>query len=123
MAVNDALRIELDGLKETRDSLLATARGLSAQGGLRGVVAKGTLRAHGYVSKIVHVAIGRLKNSLFPTVEGSGNNVFGVIGTNVVYAPFEHDRGGAHAFFERTVNEEGPAIVQMMENDLFKGLA
>lgn len=119
--MNDALQVELDGLKETQDALVIALHNVSAQGGLREVVAKGTLRAHAYASKIVHVDTGRLKNSLFPIVEGSGNDVFGVVGTNVAYAPYEHERGGKHAFFARTETEDGPAIIAMMQNDLLRG--
>lgn len=107
----------LDDLKEFQDSLLMTLRGLTEPGWV-GILGKATLRAHAYASKIVHVVTGRLKNSLFPRVVGSGNNAYGSVMTNVAYAGAEHDRGGEHAFFERTIDEDGPGIVEMVDRDV-----
>jgi phage gpG-like protein len=73
------------------------------------------LRAHRYAVGITHVDTGRLKNSHFPSVQAAGNQVYGVVGTNVYYAIYEHNRGGEHAFYKRTAKEEGPAIVAEME--------
>ena len=115
------LEIEIRGLREAQARLERLLEEVSAQGGLEGIVAKGTLRAHRYTVGITHVwheRGGRLKNSHFPRVQTAGNQVYGTVGTNVVYAPIEHARGGAHSFYARTVAEEGAAIVAMMEHDI-----
>lgn len=112
------IEIEIRGLRETQERMERLLEAVSAQGDLEGIVAKGTLRAHRYVVGITHVISGRLKNSHFPRVQVAGNQVYGVVGTNVVYAPIEHNRGGTHAFYARTVAEDGAGIVAMMEHDI-----
>ena len=86
--------------------------------GLEGTVAKATLRAHRYMGRIVHVRTGRLKNSLMPSVHTRGNSALGTVGTGVEYAQKEHDRGGDHAFAQRTVDEEGGNIAAMFQRDV-----
>lgn len=112
------LYLELRGLRETQDRLEKNLGAVASADGLEAIWAKATLRAHRYANMVVHVQTGRLKNSLFPRVQRRMNGIYGVIGTNVWYAPIEHDRGGSHSFFERTVTEDGPGIVQMVERDM-----
>jgi len=111
------LDLEIKGLKETQDRLVQLLAQVTGHG-WEAIVSKATLRAHRYATMITHVDTGRLKNSLFPRVHSRGNTAYGVIGTNVVYAPYEHARGGSHAFFARTVDEEGPAIVDQVNQDV-----
>lgn len=110
-----SIDLEIRGLRETRARLKQALERLSANGDLEALVAAATLRAHRYTVGITHVDTGRLKNSHFPTVQAAGNQVYGVVGTNVVYAIYEHNRGGSHAFYKRTVKEEGPAIIAELE--------
>ncbi len=118
--MSDDLRLELEGLEETQRVLREAAEAVSADGGLEGVIAKGMLRAWRYAVAIVHVLTGRLKNSLHGRVHRRGNDVYGLIYSNVIYARREHELGGEHAYFQRTIDEEGPAIVEMMQNDLYR---
>lgn len=115
-----AIEADIRGLKETQERMAALLQEISAGGGLEAIMARATLRAHRYATMIVHVDTGRLKNSLFPRVSVKGNDVYGIVGTNVVYAPFEEGRGGDHAFFGRTMEEEGPAIVDQVRQDVKK---
>lgn len=114
----DDVNIEIEGLKEVQDKMAQLLQEIGAGEGLDAIIARATLRAHRYASMVVHVDTGRLKNSLHPRVEGKGNNVYGVVGTNVAYAPFEHARGGDHAFFTRTAKEDGPGIVKQIRDDV-----
>lgn len=79
---------------------------------------------HRYASGIVHVDTGRLKNSLFvaPPVQQQ-NALVGAVATNVEYAIYEHNRGGDHAFFQRTIEEEGPAVNDLFSASLGGGLS
>lgn len=123
--MND-IEIEIKGLRETQARMERLLEEISAQGGLEAIVAKGTLRAHRYavgITHVWHIHGGRLKNSHFPRVQAAGNQVHGVVGTNVVYAPIEHNRGRTHAFYARTVAEDGAAIVAMMEQDIADAIA
>ena len=113
-----SVEAEIKGLEETQERMATLLQEISAGGGLEAIIAKATLRAHRYATMIVHVDTGRLKNSLFPRVSTRGNDVYGIVGTNVVYAPIEEGRGGEHAFFGRTVDEDGPAIVEQVRRDV-----
>jgi len=112
------IEIEIKGLAETQARMERLLEEISAQGGLEAIIAKGTLRAHRYAVGITHFISGRLRNSHFPQVTATANQVYGTIGTNVAYAMIEHNRGGDHAFYERTVSEDGAGITAMMENDI-----
>lgn len=108
--------VEVRGLEQAQTLLAEQQRRIDPQDGLRSTMALAAGMLHRYATAIIHVVTGRLKNSLFWAVESRGNSVIGQIGTNVEYAPYEHARGGSHAFFDRTVREEGPAV-----NSLFAG--
>lgn len=115
-----AMSADVRGLAEAQAELQRLAMATSAQpdGGLRTNILLGLLQLQRYALGIVHVDTGRLKNSIFTDDETRGNNVIGYVATNVEYAPAEHARGGSHAFFQRTVGEEGPNVA----NDLFRGI-
>ena len=112
MSAKTKLDAEIKGLKETVARLRKAISDLSFDGELGALVARATLRAHRYATKITHVKTGRLKNSHFPAVTVTSNEVFGVIGNNVAYAAIEAERGGEHDFYGRTEKEEGPKIVK-----------
>lgn len=119
MASRQGYRIDVKGLNEAVQSLQGLITGLEPSGELETIIAKATARAHRYSSSIVHVDTARLKNSLYPRVHSSKNNVYGIVGTNVAYALYEHERGGSHAYFQRTIDEEGNAIM----SDIDQGIA
>ena len=104
-------------LDQVQRAMTEGTRKLSGPG-LEGTVAKATLRAHRYMSRVVHVDTGRLKNSFFPSVHTRGNSALGTVGTGVDYAEKEHGRGGEHAFAQRTIDEEGDNIRAMFDRDV-----
>lgn len=109
------MEADVRGLREAQQGLQQLQANTSPDG-MRGRVQLAIGQLHRYASVIVHVLTGRLKNSLFMDIETAGNDVIGYVATNVDYAPIEDARGGDHAFFGRTVAEEGPRVV----NDLFR---
>ncbi len=109
------MEADVRGLREAQQGLQQLQANTSPDG-MRGRVQLAIGQLHRYASAIVHVLTGRLKNSLFMDIETAGNDVIGYVATNVEYAPIEDARGGDHAFFGRTVAEEGPRVV----NDLFR---
>jgi hypothetical protein len=118
--MSDDLQMEIEGLAEAQAALRQATAAVSAQGGLAGAIAKGTLRAQRYAVGIVHVLTGRLKNSLHTRMVGQGSNqVYGLLYSNVVYAAREDALGGSHAYMARTQREEGPAILSGIRNDLY----
>ncbi len=106
--------VDVQGLKAVQDELQALTMQASVGQGLRANMNKALLMLQRYALGIVHVDTGRLKNSLFTEIVERGNDLTGYLATNVAYAAAEEGRDGDHAFFGRTVREEGPAV-----NDLF----
>jgi len=102
---DDAIKIEVKNLREVRRAMTRTIQALEPKG-TQGAVAFATLGLHRFMSAIVHVRTGRLKNSLFPEVTETQGRIF----TNVNYAPYEEARGGTHAFMTRTEKEGAPGI-------------
>lgn len=78
-----------------------------------------TIEAHRYAQNVVHVWSGALQSALRMQVQGQRGLVFvdgsvvnPITGDSVAsYYVKEHERGGDHAFFERTVMEAGETIM------------
>lgn len=113
---NDYFTVQMRGLDAIEQEVERLRRETSPDEGLRDTMELALGMLHRYATGIVHVISGRLKNSLFREVEPrTGNDLVGHVATNVEYSISEERRGGRHAFFGRTVQEEGPAV-----NDLFR---
>jgi hypothetical protein len=89
--------------------------------------------AERYASGITHQDTATLWGSyIFDTSElQSHNRIYIHIDPSVVnprgqrpvkYGPYEHARGGEHAFFRRTVNERGDFILEGGMNRIARGL-
>ncbi len=109
MAKTGALmRLEARNLKRVQTQMLRAARELQPGNAAGEAIQFVTLGMHRYMTIIVHVRIGRLKNSLFPEINGLRGRIF----TNVIYAPYEEARGGTHAFMERTAKQAYPPLAK-----------
>lgn len=106
------MAISVVGIDEYMRELERIRREVSPEG-LRASMDLAAGMAHRYAAGVVHVDTGRLKNSLYWDVSRNAQSVIGRVATNVEYAPFEHQRGGTHAFFDRTVEEEGANIQRL----------
>lgn len=102
---NDAIKIDVKNLAKVQRAMRSAIQKLEPAG-TQGAVAFATLGLHRFMTAIVHVRTGRLKNSLFPEVTETQGRIF----TNVNYAPYEEARGGEHAFMTRTEKEGAPGI-------------
>jgi len=117
---NDLFRVELverAGLSDLEAAQRELARlqyETDPRQGLRHTLRLALGMLHRYATGIVHVDTGRLKNSIFWEDDLAPNGLVGQVATNLSYAQWEEWRGGDHAFFARTVREEGPHV-----NDLF----
>lgn len=111
--------MHVKGLKEAQRAMVNTVAALEPNGPAQAAIQFATLGAHRYMTTIVHVRTGRLKNSLFPEIDG----LTGEIITNVNYAPYEEARGGPHAFMQRTQDEQMPQLaektMQLFETAVF----
>ena len=103
-------RLEIEGLAETQRRLSRVIEALEPDQ-TRPLLSMGILRLHRYMTGIVQVDTGRLKNSLHPFVEDDSAE----IRTSVVYAlPLEFMAGGKYSYIRRTAREEGPAVAEQM---------
>lgn len=108
------IREELRNLARVQRAMRRAMEAMQPSGDAQAAVQFATLRLHRYMTSIVHVDTGRLKNSLFPKIDG----LRGMIFTNVNYAAYEENRPGGkpgkggHAFMRRTMSEDGPAATE-----------
>lgn len=92
---------------------------LQPSGALGQLIKDVTLDLHRYDISIVHVDTGALKQAQRMRVEGAYGEVFiDPYAVNrkgqrpIVYGPFEHARGGDHAFMDRTIAEYWPQVAR-----------
>lgn len=115
------MNVTVEGLEEAQRMVQAQQLAASERGGLYGAMAQALGQLHRYAAIIVHVRTGRLKNSLFTEIKAGNNSLRGYVATNVVYAIEEERRGGAHAFFTRTVRDEAPRLNSIFSASLQGG--
>lgn len=81
-------------------------------------IQEATADAHRYAVALTHVDTGSLRASHRMEVDGLQGRVYLAPEAvnprsrqkTAVYGYYEHERGGSHAFYERTVNERGAQI-------------
>lgn len=111
-----AVGVSIRGIPEAQEAMVKAARAVSAKGGLQKAVKAATLHLQQYAVSITHVDTGALRASHVPEVRGTR----GLIYPNPTavrsdgkkpadYGIYEHRRGGAHAFYARTIAESGKA--------------
>lgn len=83
-----AIRAEVRGLRETQRKLEQVVRDLEGNGELFDGIRKATLMVMRDARILAPVHTGRLRASITPEVRRQGLMYEGVVGTNVVYAPY-----------------------------------
>lgn len=126
------VRLDIKGIQEVQAANNRMIAAMKPRGALGKAVQRGTIRAHRYAVAITHVDTGALRASHRMRSERRGlrGRIFIDPGSrnprsNVrpyQYGVYEHDRGGEHAFYERTVVEEGPRILDDMGKTIVKAL-
>jgi len=87
------VKAEIRGLKETQDKMEQMVRDLHGDAMLTGM-RNATMLVYRDAVKNAPVDTGRLRASITPAVRVEGTTVVGVVGSNVLYAPFmEHGTG------------------------------
>jgi hypothetical protein len=123
----------IEGLQEAQAAMNQLTTELQPRGAYGKAVQFVTVGALGYWMRIVHVdtgayrASGRMRVELSAQPRGlvfvdqaARNPRSGKLVRD--YAIVEEQRGGSHAAFARTVNEEGPRLVQQAGRILMEGL-
>lgn len=112
------IKLTITGLQEVmarNDRRIARLRSNSDLGR---AIQGATAEAHRYAVAVTHVDTGSLRASHRMEVNGLHGRVYLAPEAinprsrqkTSVYGYYEHERGGEHAFYERTVNERGPEI-------------
>lgn len=113
--------LTITGLQEAQRANLHNIQAMRPTGALGRAIRWGGTEAHRYAVFVTHVDTGALRASHRIKVETARAEVY--IDPNAInprgqrpadYGVVEHERGGGHAFYDRTENERGPFIVQRM---------
>lgn len=108
------IRTEIQGLQDAQDAMLRGVLALRPEGALGEAVKATAIRLHRYASAITHVDTGALRLShTIRLAKGQAEIFINPAARNprggrpAVYGPYEHARGGTHAFYRRTVTDRG----------------
>jgi hypothetical protein len=112
------VKITIEGLQEAQDDNAKRIAALKPDGLLGQVIKDATVEAHRYAVAITHMDTGTLRASQRMKIKGRRGEIFIDPGARnprsktppAEYGRYEHGRGGSHAFYDRTVSEEGPKI-------------
>lgn len=116
--------VTIEGIQEVQDANLQRIAAMKPAGAMGKAIKYGAIRLHRYAVAITHVwkyKGGGLRASHRMAVEGASAKIY-IDPTTInprgqrpsIYGPYEHARGGTHAFYNRTVAEEGPATGKRM---------
>lgn len=104
----------VQGMQEAQAALRQVERAAKAGGPLERVVGYAATRLHRYAVGITHVDSGELKGAHRVRMAGTRAEIY--IAPDAAndhgqrpaeYGVYEHERGGDHAFYRRTVDEMG----------------
>jgi len=110
--------LTITGIQEAQRANLAAVAALRPSGVFGRAVIYAATAAHRYAVAITHVDTGALRASHRIEVKGLQGRIYidpGSVNPRsgqkpVVYGPYEHARGGSHAFYQRVVDEKGGEI-------------
>lgn len=126
--------LSIQGLQEAQRDNLRMIRSLQPDGSMGQAVQVATVDMQRYAVSVTHVDSGALRAShridysnsydearanIF--IDPSARNPRSRALTSV-YGPVEEARGGSHAFYERTMDEEGDRALDLAANVLIRGL-
>lgn len=119
-------QLTLEGAQEVQDRNMRRIANMKPDGAAGEAVRDGAVALHRHAVQITHVGQyvggGALKNSHRIKVEGLESVIYidpAVVSPRrvgrkkqkpSVYGVYEHERGGEHAFYDRTVNEIGDSV-------------
>lgn len=125
------VKLTITGIQEAQAKNNRVIASLRPDGALGRAVQYGTTAAHRYAVGVTHVDTGSLHASHRMEITGLRGRVY--IDPSArnprsrqrteTYGPYEHERGGEHAFYQRTINEQGPSIEQAMMGLVKLGIA
>ena len=128
-----ALQMTIEGIQEAQAACNRALAAVQPRGALGEAVRWGSAEGHRYTVEITHVDTGALRASHRVRFEEGRRWARGRMFVDAqsvnprgqrpsVYGPIEHDRGGDHAFYERTQRERGGRILRGMADVVRRGL-
>jgi len=126
--------ISLEGLQEALEQNARRIAALKPGGARAKAVQYGITALHRYAVSITHVwkyKGGGLRASHRMEVSEGGEHGRIYIDPTAVnprgqrpaeYGPYEHARGGSHAFYDRTLSEHGPQVTAEMQRMITEGI-
>jgi hypothetical protein len=127
------LDVRFEGVERASAGVQKALRSLHATGHLRRAVQAGARVARDYASSITHIWTGTLATSHhYRTWDRGPYDVAGEVYLGPernprtaqaasYYGPFEHARGGSHAFYARTEAEAGHLVQDAIWRELRRG--
>ena len=124
------LDLTITGVQEAQRANLEAIAALRPGGAFGRAVVYATTAAHRYAVAITHVDTGALRASHRVEVSGLRGRIYidpGAVNPRsaqrpAVYGPYEHARGGSHAFYQRVVEERGRQIGERAMGMIVAGL-
>jgi hypothetical protein len=111
------MAIKIEGIQEAQKAMLQAAAAAKPDNGPKAAVQAGTIAAHRYATSITHVDTGALRASHFIRLRRTEGQVYINPGARrsdgarpAEYGPYEHARGGSHAFYKRTAEHGSKQI-------------
>jgi len=128
-----ALTMTIEGIQAAQAACNRALAAVKPRGALGEAVRWGIAEGHRYAVSITHVDTGALRASHRTKFQegrswARGRMFIAADSVNPrgqrpsVYGPIEHDRGGSHAFYERTQGERGSHILRAMADIVVRGL-
>lgn len=122
--------ISINGLQAAQDTMLRGIRAMRPNDARGRAVKEASVMLHRYATAITHVDTGSLRASHFMDLSGERGRIYINPRTRnpftgerpAVYGVIEHDRGGDHAFYERTVIERGNAAMNRGADVIVRGI-
>ena len=127
-----SINANIKGIQELQNKNLKRIAALRPSGAAGRTIRYGLTRLHRYAVSITHVwkyKGGGLRASHRMGIDGLRGRIY--IDPTAVnprgqkpaeYGPYEHARGGIHAFYDRTVEEEGPETMRRMKDMVYRSL-
>ncbi len=109
----------IEGIQEAQAANLRDIAELQPTGSFGQALQYVTAGLHRHAVGVTHVATGALRASHRMRLDGlrgevyidpAARNPHGALTSD--YGPIEHARGSSHAFYDRTLGEAGPALVE-----------
>lgn len=124
--------IKIQGFERTQAAMLRAVEAVQPTGELGAAVKEALFMVQAYAAEISHEDTGTLSRSHLIQYAGAGSGFVYPSPYNInpkshkapsYYAIYEENRGGGHAFYQRTVSERGQAILTKAAQHIIKAFS